>query len=59
MILNFYLSKRVPDSIPTPSRYKRKNSEYENHLKVCKKLGIDPSGISYHKAIEKLSRSKV
>ena len=56
MILNFYLSKRQLDGVPTPSRYSRKNSEYENHLKICARLQISPYRIPYHAAISKLAK---
>ena len=56
MILNFYLSKRKVDSVPTPSRQARINSEYENHVKICKRLRIAPDRIAYHKAIAELTR---
>ena len=56
MILNFYLSKRKVDSVPTPSKQTRINSEYENHVKICQRLRIAPNRITYHTAIDKLAR---
>ena len=55
MLLNFYLDKRTADSVPVPSRLTRKNSEYENHVKICRRLRIAPNRIGYFAAIAKLA----
>lgn len=54
MILNFYYGKRTLDSVPTPSRYRRKNSEYLNHCNICQNVGVNPNKTNYFEAINLL-----